>query len=189
MATALQRYRWLASATIDAAVDRAAFSDASAASARRLAAARLTVMSSVTGICTVVGARCKRTSIGVRSSAGGISGAAGAAAGGAGERSGGSCSASRLRPSVCGAGGRQSSRGATHQAFPPCGSPSAPQPPSRKHAARRAPASTSSPAAPFRRARWPPRRWRQQRRGVRPVAPRGVESQLQVVVTFIKMRV
>ena len=119
MATALQRYRWLASATIDAAVDCAFFSDASAASARRRAAARLTVMSSVAGICTVAGARCRRTSIGVRSSAGGTNGTAGAATGGAGERSGGSCSASRLRPSVCGAGVRQSSRGATHEAFPP----------------------------------------------------------------------
>ena len=116
MATALQRYRWLASATIDAAVDFAAFSDASAASARRRAAAKLAVMSSVAGTCTVDGARCNRTSIGVRSCAGG---AAGATTGGAGDRSGGSCSASRFRPSVCGAGVRQSCGGAPHQAFPP----------------------------------------------------------------------
>ena len=125
MATALQRYRWLASATIDAAVDCAFLSDASAASARRLAAAKLAAMSSVAGISTPAGARCKRTSIGVRSSAGGAIGTAGATTGGAGERSGGSCSASKFRPSVCGAGVRQSSSGAPRQAFPPW-SPSAP---------------------------------------------------------------
>ena len=124
MATALQRYRWLASATIDAAVDCAFLSDASAASARRLAAAKLAAMSSVAGISTPAGARCKRTSIGVRSSAGGAIGTAGATTGGAGERSGGSCSASKFRPSVCGAGVRQSSSGAPRQAFPPW-SPSA----------------------------------------------------------------